>query len=170
MTEEIKKCVADFKLPKYNEIPNVGLYLEQTAKYISECLSPLGENVITGSMISNYVKKKVISNPVKKQYSREQIAYLIFIAMAKTVVSIEDIKLMIEIQKETYKPEVAYNYLVEELTNALQYVFGLKSEIEVLGNNNHEAKIMLRTVIITIAHKAYLDTFFASYRNEEKLD
>lgn len=168
MTEEVKKTVSEFKLPKYNEIPNVGLYLEQTAKYISDCLSPLGDNVITGSMISNYVKKKVISNPVKKQYSREQIAYLIFIAMAKTVVSIEDIKLMIEIQKETYEPEVAYNYLVDELNNALHYVFGLKGEMEVLGKNNNEAKIMLRTVIITIAHKAYLDTFFLSYRNSKE--
>lgn len=168
--DEIKKIVLDFKLPKYNEIPNVGLYLEQTAKYISECLSPLGENVITGSMISNYVKKGLISNPVKKQYSREQIAYLLFIAMAKTVLSIEDIKLMIEIQKKTYEPVVAYNYLVAEMENVLHYVFGIKDEMENLGKNNHEAKIMLRTVIITIAHKAYLDTFFAAYRNEKSAD
>lgn len=168
MTEEMKKKVLDFKLPKYSEIPNVGLYLEQTAKYISDCLSPLGENIITGSMISNYVKKGLIANPVKKQYSREQIAYLLFIAMAKAVLSIEDIKLMIELQKEAYEPQVAYTYLAEELENVFSYVFGLKTDMKAPGKNNHEVKIMLRTVIITIVHKVYLDMFFASYRNENK--
>ena len=89
MKPEIKQQVAevfrDFRLPRYHEIPNVGLYLEQITKYICESLAPLQENVLTSSMISNYVKKNLISNPVKKLYSRDQIAYLIFIAIAKTV-------------------------------------------------------------------------------------
>lgn len=165
MTEEVKKTVLNFRLPKYSEIPNVGLYLEQTAKYISDCLSPLGETVVTGSMISNYVKKGLISSPVKKQYSREQIAYLIFIVMAKSVSSIEDIKLMIEIQKNSYEAEVAYTYMVEEFENVLRYVFGLKDEMKAPGKHNHEAKTMLRTLIITMAHKAYLHAFFEDYRN-----
>ncbi len=168
MTENMKHSVPDFKLPKYSEIPNVGLYLEQTAKYISECLAPLGTNMVTGSMISNYVKKGLISNPVKKQYNREQIAYLIFIVMAKAVLSIEDIKLMIELQQKTYDSSVAYTYLSEELENVFDYVFGIKDKLENPGNNNHDVKIMLRTVVITIVHKVYLDMFFASYRNEKE--
>ena len=87
MKQETKLAIAasvrDFCLPRYNEIPNVGLYLEQTTKYICEYLAPLGEFSLTSSMISNYVKKGLIANPVKKQYSREQIAYLFFIAVAK---------------------------------------------------------------------------------------
>ena len=47
-------------------------------------------------MISNYVKKKLVSNPVKKQYSREQIAYLLFIAVAKSALSMDEIKLVLE--------------------------------------------------------------------------
>ena len=137
------------------------------AKYISEYLNPLGEFALTGSMISNYVKKGIITNPVKKQYSREQIAYLIFIAIAKSVVSIEDIRLMIEIQKKTYPPEVAYNYIEAELTNILQFVFGIKDSLDVIGSNNHEAKNMLRTAIITVAHKVYLDKYFEYYRENK---
>ncbi|MBQ8540187.1 MAG: DUF1836 domain-containing protein [Clostridia bacterium] len=170
MTEEFKNvfkdAAKDFKLPKYNEIPSVGLYLEQTAKYISE-INYNGEPMITGSMISNYVKKGLISNPVKKQYSRDQIAYLIFIAMAKCVLSMEDIKLLIEMQKQSYSNEIAYNYLVEEFENVVGYVFGLKDEMETIGRNNHEVKIMLRNLIITVAHKAYLDVCFKYYRNKE---
>ncbi len=164
--QSLKDTVMNFKLPKYNEIPNVGLYLEQTAKYISD-IGHVGQIQVTGSMISNYVKKGLISNPVKKQYSREQIAYLIFITMAKSVLSMEDIKLLIEIQKRTYEPEVAYTYLAEEFENVLGYVFGLKPEMETIGRNNHDAKVMLRNLIITIAHKAYLEMCFKYYRNEK---
>lgn len=165
LREEMKKSVQNFKLPRYNEIPNVGLYLEQTAKYISD-ITGVGDFAITGSMISNYVKKGIISNPVKKQYSRDQIAYLIFISMAKSVLSMDDIKLLIEIQQRTYEPEAAYTYLVEEFENVLGYVFGIKDEMETIGRNNHEAKIMLRNLIITVAHKAYLDKCFAYYRTK----
>lgn len=164
---ELKEAVMNFKLPKYNEIPNVGLYLEQTSKYICD-IGHVGQVQITGSMISNYVKKGLISNPVKKQYSREQIAYLIFIAMAKSILSMEDIKLLIEIQKKTYAPEIAYNYLATEFENVLEYVFGVKDEIEVIGEHNYESKVMLRNLIITIAHKAYLEMYFKFYREENK--
>ena len=61
----------NFRLPRYEEIPNVGLYLEQTTKYIAEYLNPIQEGTLTASMISNYVKKHLIASPVKKQYSRE---------------------------------------------------------------------------------------------------
>ena len=45
MNEHILSKMADpihnFHLPRYQEIPDVGLYLEQTAKYIDSYLSPL---------------------------------------------------------------------------------------------------------------------------------
>ena len=81
--QQISSSIADFRLPRYHEIPNVGLYLEQATKYVCEYLEPLGEYTLTPSMISNYVKKGLIANPIKKQYSRDHIAYLFFIAMAK---------------------------------------------------------------------------------------
>ena len=55
-----------FRLPRYNEIPNVGLYLDQVTKYIDDYLSPIAPS-LTSSMISNYVKKKIIENPIKKK-------------------------------------------------------------------------------------------------------
>lgn len=153
ITDDIK----NFKLPKYDEIPNVGLYLEQTAKYISEYLEPLQQSALTGSMISNYVKKGLITNPVKKQYYREQIAYLIFIAIAKSVLSIEDIKKTIEIQKRSYSSEKAYNYFESELNNIINFVFGIETNLQEIGLDTTEQKTLLRNIIITVAHKVYLE-------------
>lgn len=170
MNETAKQQIADsvrnFRLPRYSEIPNVGLYLEQTSKYIAECLAPIQETAITSSMISNYVKKGLISNPVKKLYYRDQIAHLMFIMMAKSVVSLDNLYHFIRLQERTYPAERAYNYLCEELENMLFYVFGLKDTVDNVGIDSTDEKVMLRNTIITIAHKIYLDKCFEALAKE----
>ena len=138
--------------------------MEQTVRYISDCLSPLSSISITGSMVANYVKKDLIDNPVKKQYSREQIAYLIFIAVAKTVLSLEDIQLLIKLQKKTYTAQRAYEYFAREFINILYFVFGLKETLDEIGVDNTDEKTMLRNTIITVAHKIHLDKCFEANR------
>jgi hypothetical protein len=117
-------------------------------------------------MISNYVKHHLITNPVKKQYSRDQIACLIFIAVTKNILSLEDIQLQINVQKTIYTPEKAYNYFCEELENVLHYSFGLIDSLEAVGVEKSETKTMLRNTIIAVGHKVYLDRYFAELRKE----
>lgn len=162
------ESIKDFDLPEYNEIPNVGLYLEQTAKYISEYLKPILETPITGSMISNYVKKGLVLNPIKKQYNREQIAYLFFIAVAKSVISMEDIKLLLNLQSKVYKPEVAFNYFQAELENVLGFVFETKDTIDEIGSDQSEEKMILRNIIVAVAHKVYIDKCFKILHEKTK--
>lgn len=54
MNNLLKNGLADsiqtFHLPAYGQLPDTGLYLEQTARYINGCLAPLGCIEITGSM------------------------------------------------------------------------------------------------------------------------
>ena len=157
--DQVLASIQKFSLPRYDEIPNVGLYLEQTAKYITEYISRLGDFTLTGSMISNYVKKGLVDNPVKKQYSREQIGYLFFISIAKTVLSIEDVHLMIQLKKKSYPSQVAYDYFCAELENVIRFVFGLSKNLDVVGQNNYDTKNLLRTAVIAVAHKAYLDNY-----------
>lgn len=164
--EQILQQIQIFTLPTYEQLPNVGLYLEQASKYISEYMSPLGDYALTGSMISNYVKKGLVANPVKKQYDRDQLGYLMFIAVAKSVLSMEDIRLLIQLQKDTYDPPKAYEYFRLEMENVLRYVFGLKPELDNIGKDRTDAKKMLRNTIIAVAHKVYLEKYFAAFHQE----
>lgn len=152
--------ISDFYMPRYKEIPNVGLYLEQTTRYINSFLKPLGCLEITSSMISNYVKKGYISSPVKKQYYADQIAYLFFIAIVKNVLSMENIGKLFEMQKQTYSTEVAYDYFCQELENMLLYIFDLKNTVEEVGNKAGVEKKMLRSTIIAVANIIYLSNCF----------
>ena len=149
-----------FRMPRYREIPDVGLYLDQTVKYINRFLAPLGCVEITSSMVSNYVKKGYIRSPVRKQYDAEQIAYLFFIAIVKSVLRMEHIARLFEMQRTTYNSEVAYNYFCDELENMLQFILGVKDSIDQIGSTETEAKTMLRSTITAVAHIIYLNSQF----------
>lgn len=148
--------IEGFRLPRYHEIPDVGLYLDQTIKYINRSLAPLGCVEITASMVSNYVKKGYIDNLVKKQYSDEQIARLMFMTLAKTVLTMENIARLFAVQKASYSSQVAYDYFCTELENMLRHVFGLQEALETVGTTDTPQKAMLRSVIIAVTNVIYL--------------
>ena len=85
ISERMDAQLPVIRLPRYRDIPDVGLYLEQVTRYVSDSLEPLGQGELTGSMVSNYVKKGILASPVRKQYGREQIAHLIYISVVKSV-------------------------------------------------------------------------------------
>lgn len=165
--QQIAQSIVDFRLPRYNEIPNVGLYLEQATKYVCEYLAPLGEFVLTPSMISNYVKKGLIANPVKKQYGREQIAYLFFIAVAKSVLSLDALTDFIRLQQRTYDLPKAYDYFCTEFENLLQFTFELSDTIEMSGEDNTDEKRLLFTCIVAAVQKVYLEKCLDAISKEE---
>jgi len=168
MYRNLSGYVKDFYLPPYDQIPDMGLYLEQTVKYVNRCYEAFPEMQLTPSMVSNYVKKGVISNPVKKLYYREHIAHLIFIAATKLSTSIDNLSLMLVLQLATYPTDVAYEYFRLELRNMLEYVFGLKELPEIVGKDKSEQKIMLRNAVTAIAHKMYMEIYLAELRKEMK--
>ena len=88
------EAIEGFRLPRYAQIPDVGLYLEQVVRYVNTHLAPLGEPELTSSMVSNYVKQGLISSPIKKSYTAEHLARLLFIAVVKPVVPLEGLRMM----------------------------------------------------------------------------
>lgn len=168
---EVETAKPEFSLPNYNEIPGVGLFLEQVSKYISEYTGDLAGE-LTGSMISNYVKKGIIDNPVKKQYGREQIAYLIFISIAKLTLSLEDINTLMMLQKSVCDVEKAYVYFQNEFTSILNALFEgreLPPLDESDDDNKKKVKTIARNLSISVAHKIYLDKTLAAIKEARKI-
>lgn len=161
--KQIAKVVSEFHLPRYRELPDIGLHLEQVTRYVNRYVP----GPITGSMVSNYVKQKIIPGPNKKSYPQESIAYLIFVFYIKTVMSLEDIRLMTLVQKNSYSLEVAYNYFCEEFENLLQYVSGLKETPDHIGKSHSPEKELLRTALLSITYKIYMDEYMKLIRAGE---
>ena len=168
MKDEIANSVRDFRLPRYEEIPDVGLYLEQTAKYINGFLEPLPESTLTASMISNYVKKRLIASPVRKQYSREQIAYLIFIALAKNILSLDALANMVHLQQRTYDLPRAYEYFRQEFEGLLRFSFELTDTLETHGEDQTDESRLFHACIASLTQKLYLERCIQALAAEEQ--
>lgn len=102
--EKTIKELEDFNLPEYKELPDIALYMEQVVGYIKECLEQFSnkdDSIITPFMVNNYVKGKIINPPKDKKYNRDHIGYLIAISMLKSVVSMRDIAVFIDLDRKS---------------------------------------------------------------------
>lgn len=167
MKAAMEQAAGGFRLPRYGEITDVGLYLEQTIRFINGYLAPFNGLALTPSMLSNYVKQRIVAPPVKKLYGADQIASLFFIAVAKAVMSLEDIRLLFMVQKGSYPLPTAFDYFCAELENVLQFKFGLKARLDDIGKTQSEAKVLLRNVIIAVVDKLYLDQYVQALRGAQ---
>ena len=93
----IAASAAGFALPRYDDLPGMGLYLDQTVQYVNSHFRTFPGMELTGSMVSNYVKKGLITHPVRKKYTRDQIGYLMYIVVVKNVLSMENIQFLFSI-------------------------------------------------------------------------
>lgn len=140
MSDEIKQIqqylndLIDFALPQYKELPSVELYMEQILKYINGILSTLApqqEKQLTSFMVNNYVKAKMIAEPQKKKYNKEQIGYLIAICLMKSTVSMSDMSLLLELDKGISKDKQRL------------YEFWCKMETSVLANAAKKVQVKI---------------------------
>ena len=161
MQDALAAAVGTFWMPRYGELPDVGLYLEQTTKYVNYVFKPLACVEITGSMIRNYVKMGLVANSVKKQYGANQIAHLLCITLLKQVMPLDHISQLFARQKAVYTDPVAYDYFCTELENILYFRFGLKDTVDSVGVTSSMEKDMLHSAIIAVSHIIYLDACFA---------
>ena len=156
--------INNFHLPRWNEIPEIDLYLDQVVSFLEKYLSNYIENdsekeeIITKTMINNYVKHGAIKPPINKKYNREHLAYLFVIFILKQVYSINDIKKLIQLAIETSSSEKAYNEFCKELEKAIKFTFEGKNYIN-NENISHE-RYILRNVVQTFANKLYVQKIF----------
>lgn len=98
------------KIPLWNELPELDLYMDQIIVLMEKYLGSNPEDkLITPSMINNYVKLGIVPPPTKKKYSKTHIAYLIIICSLKQVMPIADIKILIDEKLEKHSIEELLN-------------------------------------------------------------
>lgn len=166
---KVKKIV-NFHIPRWQELPTIDIYLDQLVTYLEEYLNKyIGseENpVITKTMINNYVKQQVIPAPLKKKYKKEHIAYLFVICILKQVYSINDISNLISFAGETTNLVLAYNQFCSELEKALLAVFN-GEDYEIGSDISIEHKL-LKSVVLSFAHKLYVENSFLAEKSSKK--
>lgn len=158
------KDILGFHCPRFNELPTIPLYKDQVISYVEEVLRPLNlnpnEKLLTPTMLNNYVKQRVVTPPVGRRYTERHLAYLIVVCLFKQVYSLTEICEMIQIQRDLYSTEQAYNYFCVELEKALQFVFSARESIEPNSATTvtFETEV-LRSAVMSVAHKLFIQKY-----------
>ena len=155
---EMSFDVNNFHIPRWKELPNIDLYMDQVLNYIESSLKDyikveLNEKIITKTMINNYVKQEIIEPPVNKKYNRLHIAELFVICVLKQVYSISEIKELISLALKTNSAEKSYDRFCDYLTDSLISTF---NGTEYSNNSNYTPEqYLLKNVVQSFANKLY---------------
>ena len=150
-------------IPRWNELPNLDLYLDQIVTFINtsleKCIKPNDalkseSQILTKTMINNYVKNNLIDAPIKKKYSKIQCAKLFCICILKQVYSMNEISKLIDIALKSSELDVAYNSFCNHFEEALKCAFEKKEFFKI--ENIDENRYLLKSVLLSCSYKIYV--------------
>lgn len=154
--------ITNFHIPRWSELPNLDLYLDQTVtileKYLKDYIGNKEETIITKTMINNYVKQGLIKPPKKKKYSKVHIATLFVICILKQIYSISDISELMKLAIKTARFTTAYDEFCLALEKAILYTFnGIPYTIP---DDITFEESLLKSVAQSFANKLYVEKTF----------
>lgn len=149
---------SNFRIPRWEELPEVDLYLEQVISLIDTTIGDFvnekNKKMITKTMVNNYVKQKIISPPQNKKYNKVTVASLFVIAILKPVFSIGEIAQLISLALAANEKNISYNQFCEVTEKAVADVFAGRA---FRGKEElNEPQYILRNVSRTFACKLYV--------------
>lgn len=146
-----------FHLPRWNELPEIELYMDQLVILIERYLASYNienDKIITPAMVNNYVKLKLIPPPIKKRYNRIHLAYLLAITLFKQVFSLSMIHDAINQHAFRLGEKTAYNLFCEKqeaiLVNTLSHLISGQSA-------NQDDTVAAEDITITFATQAVVN-------------
>ena len=113
---------SNFSYPKWEDIPNIDLYLDQVLLYVNQVCAPISpdkDKGLTASMVNNYVKHGYLTKPDKKKYQRKQIARLIAITNLKSVFSIQEIAQTLNTLQTQANSDQLYDAFVDYMNQVI---------------------------------------------------
>lgn len=126
--ESIVQALRDGKLQSWEELPEIELYMDQVVTYLKRQLSMFVDNstgnLITPSIINNYVKAGVTPRPVKKKYGKEQLSALLMACLLKGVMPASSIKTLV--MRDGHAPDEQYH---AGFINQLRDVFSTEADL-----------------------------------------
>ncbi len=162
-----KTYLNEYELPDWDNIPSIGLYMEQVIALLKQYLDYLPpdikeEQFITAATINNYVRMNIIPEPIKKKYYRIHIAYLIIVLTMKKGIAISLIQKLVPADMSEDEIRIFYEkysslhkkacvYFTQEVAKAGSPILnnGESGQIEVTTS---EELVALSSIISGFAH------------------
>ena len=144
-----EKYLNEYRLPAWEELPDIGLYMDQVVTLLNQYLNYLPpelreEQIITPAAINNYVRKRIMPEPIKKKYYRTHIAYLVMVCTLKQCLSIPTLQTIIPMGLSEEELKRIYSAYVQRHHLACSY-FIKQVRIAAGGILDHEPESEIST-------------------------
>lgn len=104
----------------WDELPDLALYMDQVITYMPRQLINLqGDEQVTSAMVNNYIKDGLVPRADGKRYSKTHLGYLTAVCAMKKVLSVRDMRTMLNCVPDSKSSEAIYNYFVRAIDTAL---------------------------------------------------
>lgn len=128
----------NFSFKSFEQLPDLELYMDQVVTFLEKQLyvfqTSTMDKQITPSMINNYVKGEVLPAPISKKYSKEHLALIEEICTLKQVLSIAEVKQILDKSYDNENKNDSFNHFnelnSEKTSNVVSEVFKLLNDVD----------------------------------------
>ena len=104
----------------WEDLPDIALYMDQVISYMPrQLINFKEEEQLTSAMVNNYIKDGLVPRADGKRYGPTHLGYLTAVCAMKKVLSVKDMRAMLDSVPNGKEPEAIYNYFGRALDVAL---------------------------------------------------
>ena len=118
--KQLKQRLEEERPVTWEELPDLALYMDQVISYMPRQLINYKEDdLLTSAMVNNYIKDGLVPRADGKRYGPVHLGYLTAVCAMKKVLSVKDMRAMLDSVPDSKEPEAIYNYFNRALDAAL---------------------------------------------------
>jgi hypothetical protein len=145
--------MGEFRLPAWDELPQIHLYMDQVIGLINQYLGffvydESDEKLLTPSMVNNYVKQRLLPPPVNKKYSRKHLALLIMICTFKQSLSMAAVFQMLPPNDETAIMQDYERFIASHKRLAFYFIQQVRNSAEPIYNESVDTGTEVNDLVV----------------------
>ena len=161
--QRIQALLAQDRPEGWESLPDIDLYMDQVVSYLSRQSAGGKPPAITSAMVNNYVKDGLMPRACGKRYHKEHLAYLTAIGLLKNVLTVKDMKLLLEQELEPGREREFY----EKFRGGIDEAYGAVSAAIDPGASEPElTDLALQLALQSCAAKAACEEILAVLRQK----
>ena len=168
------KAYREFEATSWDSLPDIELYMDQITGYLNRQLRMQAREdreqgqILTSSMINNYVKSGLITRPTQKRYYREQIAQLYMLCSMKQILAIPDAAALIRyLTSDEHTTEEVYNSFIRDQHDINEGVAAVLEQVSAVNSEYDLLKVAAGLVLNAAAERLAAERIIALFRTRE---
>ena len=118
--KQLKDRLEQERPAAWEDLPDIALYMDQVISYMPRQLINYKEDeLLTSAMVNNYIKDGLVPRAEGKRYGPVHLGYLTAVCAMKKVLSVKDMRAMLDSVPDSKEPQAIYNYFCRALDTAL---------------------------------------------------